>query len=680
MTRFSFFITLLFTATYSWAQLLPGCSSDFTLNVITEHACEGQATKISLQVPQSTTAVFSFGDGTTGIGVEENISGALFETIDHVYSDARRFYTVNAIITVNVGSATYPAGYTCKTSSLPAYVILTPQITSVVDCAGKSTAIKLDVYPNEVSGTINFGDLSSAEVDISGKAPHVFAKPGSYLLSANVTVSAQGKDNRTYSCPSSVSQAIVVPSCSDFLCENTDLETGNFTRWTTTTYGNGCTNNDCAVEGPISNEHVVVSGNGKDPYGGFPVVASGGRYSMKLGNDSNDQSTYFAEYSPLRFTADKKVFAYRVAAVIEVPGDDFFHLIKEPSISFGIYSTGEGGYNDCSEIILNSTTQGFQKINGKNASYLTWTTLYFDLSDFIGEEMYLSVRAEKGNYATTGETLKNLFAYVYFDSYCTLPPLQVTGNCLNAATQFSAPIEGPFQGSIAWDTGDGQTYTGNNISKTYSSAQSYSVTMTYNPPNLSYQGTYDENGVTCGGLKMTQQVQIDQCTPPNFVCEDCIPSFSPLPGQKYILQAWVKQGNGIGYNSYDAPGIKVNFLQGTVSDLFKPTGLIIDGWQRIEGEFMVPMNATKIKIELHNDNNTIEVFYDDIRIEPINASMKAFVFDPVTLRMSAELDERNYATFFEYDEEGLLIRTKKETERGIKTISESRSSLIKRKP
>jgi hypothetical protein len=43
----------------------------------------------------------------------------------------------------------------------------------------------------------------------------------------------------------------------------------------------------------------------------------------------------------------------------------------------------------------------------------------------------------------------------------------------------------------------------------------------------------------------------------------------------------------------------------------------------------------------------------------------------------AELDENNYATFYEYDDEGTLTRVKKETEKGIKTIRETRSALLK---
>ena len=57
--------------------------------------------------------------------------------------------------------------------------------------------------------------------------------------------------------------------------------------------------------------------------------------------------------------------------------------------------------------------------------------------------------------------------------------------------------------------------------------------------------------------------------------------------------------------------------------------------------------------------------------------MKSFAFHPINLRLLAELDENNYATFYEYDDEGTLIRLKKETQRGIKTIKETRSALVK---
>ena len=74
----------------------------------------------------------------------------------------------------------------------------------------------------------------------------------------------------------------------------------------------------------------------------------------------------------------------------------------------------------------------------------------------------------------------------------------------------------------------------------------------------------------------------------------------------------------------------------------------------------------------------MDVYFDDIRIFPFDASMKTYVYDPINMRLAAELDERHYATFYEYNEEGQLVRIKKETEKGIMTIQETKSNSVKK--
>lgn len=118
--------------------------------------------------------------------------------------------------------------------------------------------------------------------------------------------------------------------------------------------------------------------------------------------------------------------------------------------------------------------------------------------------------------------------------------------------------------------------------------------------------------------------------------------------------------------------IDANGTEAGTNIIIAPQGPIIEGWQRIERDFVVPIGAVKMKIALKNGTSSAN-FWDDIRIHPFNANMKSYVYDPVNLRLTAELDANNYATFYEYDEEGTLIRTKAETKEGIKTINETRS-------
>lgn len=158
-------------------------------------------------------------------------------------------------------------------------------------------------------------------------------------------------------------------------------------------------------------------------------------------------------------------------------------------------------------------------------------------------------------------------------------------------------------------------------------------------------------------------------------CRDCITSFQPTPG-RYIVSAWVKEKNApIGTTHYDNPSLGISFTNASLNYTLEPTGKIIDGWQRIEGEIFVPYSATGIDLSLRVTSG--EAYFDDIRFFPFDGSMMSYVYDPESLRLMAELDERNYATFYEYDEEGKLIRVKKETEKGVMTIQENRDNIKK---
>lgn len=163
-------------------------------------------------------------------------------------------------------------------------------------------------------------------------------------------------------------------------------------------------------------------------------------------------------------------------------------------------------------------------------------------------------------------------------------------------------------------------------------------------------------------------------------CSNCN-TFKPLPNGHYWISAWVKENHSAQVKSYLESSVRVDFIgiSGVIGNVsFSPSGEIIDGWQRIVGSFKVPPLTTDIQLNLVNDNNSVVSFFDDIRVHPFNASMKSYVYDPLTLLLTAELDDNNYATFYEYDKEGQLIRIKKETSRGVMTIQESRSNNPKK--
>jgi len=163
-------------------------------------------------------------------------------------------------------------------------------------------------------------------------------------------------------------------------------------------------------------------------------------------------------------------------------------------------------------------------------------------------------------------------------------------------------------------------------------------------------------------------------------------SFRPERNHKYIISAWVKETHNTQQISYTNSSISLsfdsNFLENdnnsNPAHIFMTSGKIIDGWQRIIGIFTIPdeVGFDLIDIKLNNNHDQF-VYFDDVRFFPYNGNLKSFVYDDDTQRLMAELDENNYATFYEYDIEGGLIRVKKETERGVVTIQETRSGNSK---
>jgi hypothetical protein len=157
---------------------------------------------------------------------------------------------------------------------------------------------------------------------------------------------------------------------------------------------------------------------------------------------------------------------------------------------------------------------------------------------------------------------------------------------------------------------------------------------------------------------------------------DLNPKFSPSKGKRMVVSAWVKEDQDCKCVSYTNNRIVIGFTGSTTSYTFFPTGSIIEGWQRYESVFDIPATATDMTVSMESTGSPT-VYFDDLRIHPFNGNMKSFVFHPTNLRLTAEMDENNYATFYEYNDEGVLIRVKRETERGIKTIKETRSALVK---
>lgn len=163
------------------------------------------------------------------------------------------------------------------------------------------------------------------------------------------------------------------------------------------------------------------------------------------------------------------------------------------------------------------------------------------------------------------------------------------------------------------------------------------------------------------------------------------------PNTRYWISAWVSNDfttimpppllNNFAQN--EGAGIEVTVFERGVAGImgnyrFTAGGEAIDGWRRIEGTFTTPHLTTGTEFTLTiglNRHSMAPLYFDDIRIQPFESSMQTYVYDPENHKLVATLDENNFATLYSYDKQGNLFLVKKETEKGIMTVQQSRTHI-----
>jgi hypothetical protein len=150
----------------------------------------------------------------------------------------------------------------------------------------------------------------------------------------------------------------------------------------------------------------------------------------------------------------------------------------------------------------------------------------------------------------------------------------------------------------------------------------------------------------------------------------------PQVNERYVVSAWFQGPNG------STPDIVLQLNGGTtlapVSKYVSEAP--IDGWRKVDVEFLMPGNYTDLSIYFTVPTSAVNCSVDDIRIHPADGSMTTYVYDKGLYWLKAQLDDRNYATFYNYDEEGVLVQVKQETERGVMTLRTTRQNSVTATP
>lgn len=209
---------------------------------------------------------------------------------------------------------------------------------------------------------------------------------------------------------------------------NIDFENGNLSGWQAFT--GYCCPLETPTSGLASDRHVLMSGNGTDPYslGNIPVVAAGGNYSLRLGNDSTHSEAERISYSFV-VSPMAPLFVYRYAVVLQYPADH--PGAKQPRFEISV-KDNRGSLLDCGfyKVICENHLPEFYS-NGE-IRYKKWTDVGIDLTDYIGQSITIE-------FATGDCGMGGHFGYAYLDCYATT--LNISNNSCNpdGSITFTAP-------------------------------------------------------------------------------------------------------------------------------------------------------------------------------------------------------------------------------------------------
>lgn len=290
----------------------------------------------------------------------------------------------------------------------------------------------------------------------------------------------------------------------------------------------------------------------------------------------------------------------------------------------------------------------------------------------------VKIIAKNGCYSSTVET-----GVEVVDLTIKTPQPEI---CKGQSLPLNVKPHGGFLGRFLWFKNNQLIPEQQASTNTITESGTYSIVFKdFSCPNN--ESDYNNAPTDPNGKIAFSTIEIAKGSCPEPTCGNCMSSFVPESEKDYVLSVWVKEDWTLPKQDYLNAGVKLTFYIDQFDGTSQPNNSLlplkvvpgapmVEGWQKLEGTFKAPANNVGVGITLLSSEE-VDIYYDDLRIQRDNSSMKSFVYDKKDMKLMSELDERNFATFYEYDQEGQLIRIKKETERGIMTIQESQSNIFK---
>ncbi len=270
-------------------------------------------------------------------------------------------------------------------------------------------------------------------------------------------------------------------------CTNMDFETGTFAGWS-----GSIGDNTLSSSGPLQSiipgfvsttmdplvsdcgarHNIMTTASGLDPCGGFPTVAPGGNYSVRLGNSC---ANYQGEILEQTFTVapGNTSFTYQYAVVLNDGGHS---AGEQPYFKIEMFDQS-GNLVPCSQYYVEAggSIAGFLPC-GVGNSYKPWTTVNIDLSSFVTANVTI-------RFTVAGCIYAGHYGYAYVDASCLPYMIALSDSlCQGSSITLTAP-------------------TG---------AQSYNWTLG-SPPGASL-GTTNTITVNAAGTYYVEMVSVTNCT------------------------------------------------------------------------------------------------------------------------------------------------------------------------
>jgi YD repeat-containing protein len=208
----------------------------------------------------------------------------------------------------------------------------------------------------------------------------------------------------------------------------------------------------------------------------------------------------------------------------------------------------------------------------------------------------------------------------------------------------------------------------------------------------SFENWYTSNGTTSGEdeLVLPADVQrVSEQTQPGYahtgqqaarllnrqLALKALPLTPTLSAQGLLVKVWVRLPD------YDATQFSAfvdvtRVSTGAVTSTGLTTGVRTGEWQLFEARVALSASAASVGELVRpslrfSAGGASAVYVDDVRVQPGESQMTAYVYDPVSLRLVASFDDQHFALRYQYNQEGKLIRKQAETARGLKTLQET---------